>query len=53
MVKFIPMIAVLMGFVTFAVGVFLWSVIAGLIVAGIELVFLGLLTGVALNGNKR
>ena len=53
MVKFIPLIAVLMGFVTFAVAMFLWSLIAGLIVAGIELVFLGLLTGVALNGDKR
>lgn len=52
MVKYIPLIAVLMGFVTFAVGIFLWSVIAGLIVTGIELVFLGLLVGVAL-GDKR
>lgn len=53
MVKFIPLILVLIGFVTFAVAVFLWSLIAGLIVSGIELVFLGLLTGVALNGDKR
>ncbi|MCT0040323.1 DUF1056 domain-containing protein [Weissella confusa] len=53
MVKFIPLISVLMGFVTFAVAMFLWSLIAGLIVSGIELVFLGLLVGVALNGDKR
>lgn len=53
MVKFIPLIAVLMGFATFAVGVFLWSLIAGLIVTGIELVFLGLLVGVASQGDKR
>ena len=30
MVKFIPLIAVLMGFATFAVAMFLWSLIAGL-----------------------
>lgn len=53
MVKFIPLILVLIGFVTFAVAMFMWSLIAGLIVSGIELVFLGLLTGVALNGDKR
>ncbi|WP_195555686.1 DUF1056 domain-containing protein [Weissella cibaria] len=53
MIKFIPLISVLMGFVTFAVAMFLWSLIAGLIVSGIELVFLGLLVGVALNGDKR
>lgn len=53
MVKYIPLIAVLMGFVTFAVGIFLWSLIAGLIVTGIELVFIGLLVGVALNGDKQ
>lgn len=53
MVKYIPLIAVLMGFVTFAVAMFMWSLIAGLIVAGIELVFLGLLFGVALNGDKQ
>lgn len=53
MVKYIPMIAVLVGFATFAVAMFLWSLIAGLIVTGIELVFLGLLTGVALQGDKR
>ena len=53
MVKYIPLIAVVMGFATFAVGVFLWSLIAGLIVTGIELVFLGLLTGVAYNGDKQ
>lgn len=53
MVKFIPLILVLIGFITFAVAVFLWSLIAGLIVSGIELVFLGLLVGVALNGDKR
>lgn len=53
MVKYIPLILLLMGFVTFAVGVFLWSVIVGLIVAGIELVTLGFFTGVALQGNKR
>lgn len=53
MVKYIPMIAVLMGFVMFAVAMFLWSLIAGLIVTGIELVFLGLLFGVALNGDGR
>lgn len=53
MVKFIPLISVLMGFVTFAVAMFLWSVIAGLIVTGIELMFLGLLVGVALNGEQR
>ena len=53
MVKFIPLILVLMGLVTFAVAMFLWSLIAGLIVSGIELVFLGLLVGVALNGDKR
>lgn len=52
MVKYIPLILLLMGFVTFAVGVFLWSVIAGLILSGVELVFLGLLVGVAL-GDKR
>ena len=53
MVKFIPLILVLMGFVTFAVAMFLWSLIAGLIVTGIELVFLGLMTGVALHGDIR
>lgn len=53
MVKYIPLIAVLMGFVTFAVGVFLWSLIAGLIVAGIELITLGFFTGVALQGGKQ
>lgn len=53
MVKFIPLILVLIGFVTFAVAMFLWSLIAGLIVSGIELVSLGLLTGIALNGDKR
>lgn len=53
MVKYIPLIAVLMGFVTFAVAMFLWSLIAGLIVTGVELVFLGLLTSVALNGDGR
>lgn len=53
MVKFIPLIAVLMGFVSFAVGVFLWSLIAGLIVIGIELITLGFFTGVALQGDKR
>ena len=52
MVKYIPLILLLMDFVTFAVGVFLWSVIAGLILSGVELVFLGLLVGVAL-GDKR
>lgn len=52
MVKYIPLILLLMGFVTFAVGVFLWSVIAGLILSGVELVFLGLLVGVALNGDN-
>lgn len=53
MVKFIPLILVLIGFVTFAVAMFLWSLIAGLIVSGIELVSLGLLTGIALNGDKQ
>ena len=53
MVKFIPLILVLIGFVTFAVEMFLWSLIAGLIVSGIELVYLGLLTGIALNGDKQ
>ena len=53
MVKYIPLIALLMGFATFAVAMFLWSLIAGLIVSGIQLVFLGLLTGVALNGDQR
>ena len=53
MVKFIPLILVLIGFVTFALAMFLWSLIAGLIVSGIELVSLGLLTGIALNGDKR
>lgn len=53
MAKFIPLILVLMGFVTFAVAMLLWSLIAGLIVTGIELVSLGLMTGVALNGDKR
>lgn len=53
MVKYIPLILLLMGFVTFAVAMFLWNVIAGLIVTGIELVFLGLLFGVALNGGKQ
>ena len=53
MVKYIPLISMLMGLATFAVGVFLWNVIVGLIVVGIELVFLGLLTGVALQGNKQ
>lgn len=53
MVKYIPLIAVLMGFVTFSVAMFLWSLVAGLIVTGIELVFLGLLFGVALNGDKQ
>lgn len=53
MVKYIPLIAVLMGFATFAVAMFLWSLIAGLIVTGVELTFLGLLVGVALNGDKR
>lgn len=53
MVKFIPLILVLMGFATFAVAMFLWSLIAGLIVTGVELVSLGLLVGVALNGDGR
>ena len=53
MLKFIPLILVLMGFITFAVSMFLWCLVAGLIVTGIELVFLGLLTGVALNGDKQ
>lgn len=53
MVKYIPLIALLMGFATFAVAMFLWSLIAGLIVTGVELTFLGLLVGVALNGDKR
>lgn len=53
MVKFLPLILLLMGFVTFAVAMFLWSLIAGLIVTGIELTFLGLLVGVALNGGKQ
>lgn len=52
MVKYIPLILLLMGFVTFAVGVFLWSVIAGLILSGVELITLGFFTGVALQGNK-
>ena len=53
MVKYIPLILLLMGFVTLAVGMFLWSVIAGLIVAGIQLITLGFFTGVALQGDKR
>lgn len=53
MAKFIPLILVIMGLVTFAVAVFLWSLIAGLIVTGTELVFLGLMAGVALNGDKQ
>lgn len=53
MVKYIPLVLLLMGFVTFVVAMFLWSLIAGLIVSGIELVSLGLLVGVALNGDKR
>lgn len=53
MVKFLPLILLLMGFVTFAVAMFMWSLIAGLIVTGIELVFLGLLFGVALHGDNR
>lgn len=53
MVKYIPLILLLMGFVTFAVAMFLWNVIAGLIVTGVELVFLGFFTGVALNGDKQ
>lgn len=53
MVKFLPLILLLMGFVTFAVAMFMWSQIAGLIVIGLELVFLGFFTGVALNGDKQ
>ena len=53
MAKFIPLILVLMGFITFAVAMFLWCMVAGLIVTGIELVSLGLMTGVALNGDKQ
>ncbi len=53
MVKYIPLILMLMGLITFAVAMFLWSLISGLIVTGVELVFLGLLTGFALNGDKR
>lgn len=53
MVKYIPLILMLTGLITFAVAVFLWSLIAGLIVSGIELVFLGLMAGEALNGDKR
>ncbi|AWF95370.1 hypothetical protein [Weissella cibaria] len=53
MVKFIPLILVLMGFVTFAVAAFGFSVIAGLLTTGIELVLLGITTGVALNGGQR
>ena len=53
MVKFIPLILVLMGFITFAVAMFMWSLIAGLIVTGIQLVTLGFFTGFALNGDKR
>ncbi|WP_260257967.1 hypothetical protein [Weissella confusa] len=52
MVKYIPLILLLMGLVTFAVAMFLWSLIAGLIVSGIELAFLGAGVGVALNGDK-
>ena len=53
MVKYIPLILMLMGLITFAVAVFLWNLIAGLIVTGIELVFLGLMTSEALNGDGR
>lgn len=53
MVKFLPLILLLTGFTTFAVAMFLWSLIAGLIITGIELVFLGLLVGVALHGDNR
>ncbi|WP_374915366.1 hypothetical protein ACETQG_07540 [Weissella cibaria] len=53
MVRYIPLILMLMGLITFAVAVFLWNLIAGLIVTGIELVFLGLMAGEALNGDKQ
>lgn len=53
MVKYIPLILMLMGLITFAVAVFLWNLIAGLIVTGIELVFLGLMTSEALSGDGR
>lgn len=53
MVKYIPLILLLMGFVTFAVAMFMWSLIAGLIVTGIQLVTLGFFTGVALHGDNR
>lgn len=53
MVKYMPLILLLMGFVTFAVAMFIWNVIAGLIVTGIQLVTLGFFTGVALHGDGR
>lgn len=53
MVKFIPLILVLIGFVTFAVAMFMWNLITGLIVTGIQLITLGFFTGVALNGDKQ
>lgn len=53
MVKYIPLILLLTGFVTFAVAMFMWNLIAGLIVTGIQLITLGFFTGVALNGDKQ
>lgn len=53
MVKFIPLILLLTGFVTFAVAMFMWSLIAGLIVTGIQLVALSFFIGVALHGDKQ
>jgi len=49
MVKFIPLILFLMGFVTTAVGSFLLNTIIGLFVTGAFLIILGLMSATALN----
>ena len=55
MVKFIPLILFLMGFVTIAVGSFLLNTIIGLFVTGAFLIIMGLMFATALNtqGDKR
>ena len=57
MVKFIPLILMTTGFaifaITLAVAMFQINIMAGLMMTGIELVFLGPLVAIALYGDNR